>query len=81
MNARMILGHAACASLATIVWEVGVNLPAGNPGVAVQAVGVAPFLVAGISLLVARDALRRSLPVQPAVRQRLPQPARKELAR
>ncbi|GAA3780934.1 hypothetical protein [Micromonospora maritima] len=82
MNARTIAAHVVCAGLTTAVWEVAVNLPAGEPGLLLQAAGVAPFLVAGVSLLVGADA---SAPSQAAgqvpQQQRRTQPARKELAR
>ncbi|MEV4521501.1 hypothetical protein AB0J77_14830 [Micromonospora tulbaghiae] len=81
MNARMIAAHVLCAGLTTAVWEVAVHLPAGEPGLLLQAVGVAPFAVAGVSLLVGADATRRSQPAGPVPQQRRPQPVRKELAR
>lgn len=82
MNVRTIAAHVACAAVTTTVWEAGVHLPAGEPGLLLQAAGVAPFVVAGISLLVGADAARRSEPTGPVERQRRPQPTvRKELAR
>ncbi|MEV5629205.1 hypothetical protein [Micromonospora tulbaghiae] len=81
MNARTIAAHVACAGLTTAVWEVAVHMPAGEPGLLLQAVGVAPFVVAGISLLVGEDAQRRSQPAPAPQQRRRPQPARKELAR
>ena len=81
MNARMILGHAACAALTSAVWEVAINLPAGDPGVLLTATGAAPFAIAAISLAVTHDTQRRPQPAQPAPQQRRPQPVRKELVR
>ncbi|MEU8371251.1 hypothetical protein [Micromonospora tulbaghiae] len=81
MNARTIAAHVVCASLPTIVWEVGIHLPAGDPGFALRAVGVAPFVFAAVLLFVGADAQRRSQPAEPAPQQRRPQPVRKELAR
>ncbi|ATO14709.1 hypothetical protein CO540_13430 [Micromonospora sp. WMMA2032] len=80
MNARTIAAHAGVAALPTIVWEVGIHLPAGDPGTVLRLVGFAPFLLAGLLLAVGADARRRAEPV-PAPRTRGPQPVRKELAR
>ncbi|MFD6771032.1 hypothetical protein ACFWC6_32980 [Micromonospora chalcea] len=81
MNVRTIAAHVVCASLPTIVWEVGIHLPAGDPGTALRAVGVAPFVFAAVLLLVGADAQRRSQPAPAPQQRRRPQPARKELAR
>ncbi|AXH89379.1 hypothetical protein [Micromonospora aurantiaca] len=81
MNVRTIAAHAAVASLPTIVWEVGIHLPAGDPGLLLKAAGVTPFVFAAVLLLVGADAQRRSQPAGPKQQQRGPQPVRKELAR
>ncbi|WBB73214.1 hypothetical protein O7602_26600 [Micromonospora sp. WMMD1128] len=81
MNAGTIAAHVVVAGLTTVVWEVAVNMPAGEPGLLLQAAGVAPFLVAGISLLAGADSQRRSEPAPVPQQQRRPQPTRKELAR
>ena len=81
MNARTIAAHVAVPALPTIVWEVGIHMPAGDPGWLLRAAGAAPFVFPAVLLLVGADAQRRSQPAPAPQQQRRPQPVRKELAR
>lgn len=82
MNASTLIGHAAFAGLATTVWEVGVHLPAGDPGILLVAAGLAPFAVAAVSLALVADADRRiQRPALPEQRRQPSTPTRKELTR
>jgi len=80
MNAKNIAGHAAGAALFTAAWEVAVHLPQGEPGTAVEAAGLVPWLIAALSLWLIERGERLAGPqVAPVPAQRPAPTAPKEL--
>lgn len=77
--ARVVGGHAAIAAIFTTAWEVAIHLPQGEPGTALEAVGLVPWLVAGLSLaLIARA---EQMPAEAAPAPQVPVQARPAVVR
>ncbi|WP_229401894.1 hypothetical protein [Micromonospora okii] len=66
MNAKNIAGHAAGAALFTATWETAIHLPPGDPGTALEAAGLLPWLIAALSLALIERGERLDARPQPA---------------